>query len=149
MTARKPLTRTEIILMCQNQSRGGIACGCGCGEPLDPVVEGVIDEHVIPRKLTEIGSEGERDVLTNRRFYRKPCAMRKTRDDLAVIAKARAQGGETGQAARRERRGHGSIKSAGFRKDVTKGFDGKVRPRKSSETTTPTRGGYEPKANEQ
>ena len=111
MTARKALTRTEVILICQRQAQGLILCGCGCGEPLDPVSEGIIDEHVMPRKLTAIGCEGERDALENRGFWRKPCAMEKTRRDLALIAKARAQGGETGQRARREKRGHGTIKS--------------------------------------
>ena len=109
MTQRKALTRTEIILICQRQAQGPILCGCGCGEPLDPVTEKVIDEHVIPRKASEIGFEAERDALENRGFWRKPCAKDKTARDLAVIAKARAQGGETGQRARRERRGHGTI----------------------------------------
>lgn len=110
MTARKALTRTEIILLCQRQATGLILCGCGCGEPLDPVTEKVIDEHGLARKLCEPGSEAERDVLENRSFYRWPCAVEKTRGDLAQIAKARAQGGETGQKARRDRRGGSSIK---------------------------------------
>ena len=111
MTARKALTRTEIILLCQLQAEGPILCGCGCGVPLDPVKERVVDEHVIPRKLVEEGSEAERDVIENRRFYRWPCALKKTKGDLAKIAKADRQAGETGQRARRERRGSGSIKS--------------------------------------
>ncbi|GEM_PF-568382 len=109
MTERPKLTRTQLILLCQRQSTGLILCGCGCGEPLDPVVEQVIDEHDLPRKLSAEGHEGERDVLENRGLLRKPCAMEKTRADLAQIAKARAQGGETGQYARREKRGHGLI----------------------------------------
>lgn len=111
MIQRKALTRTEIILLCQRQAQGPILCGCGCGVPLDPVGEQVIDEHVLPRRLTETGCEDERDVLENRAFLRKPCAMEKTKADLARIAKARAMGGETGQRARRERRGKGSIPS--------------------------------------
>lgn len=108
---RKALTRTETILICQRQAGAPILCGCGCGEPLDPVNEGVIDEHVIPRKLAERGFEAERDVLGNRSLWRLPCAKAKTAEDLGRIAKARAQGGETGQRARREKRGGGSIKS--------------------------------------
>ena len=131
MTARKALTRTEIILLCQRQASGPILCGCGCGEPLDPVKERVVDEHVIPRKLVEEGSEAERDVLENRRFYRWPCALTKTKVDLAKIAKADRQGGETGQRARRERRGSGLIQSRGFDKSKSRGFDGKVRDRRS------------------
>ena len=52
MTKRKPLTRTEVILLCQRQAQGPILCGCGCGEPLDPVTERVVDEHVIPRVIS-------------------------------------------------------------------------------------------------
>ena len=132
MTARKALTRTETILLCQRQAQGPILCGCGCGEPLDPVKERVVDEHVIPRKLVEEGSEAERDVIENRRFYRWPCALKKTKADLAQIAKADRQAGETGQRARRDRRGSGLIKSRGFDKTKSKGFDGKVRDRRPS-----------------
>lgn len=109
MTERRALTRTQTILILQRQTAAPILCGCGCGEPLDPVKERVVDEHVIPRKLAEAGSEGERDVIENRRFYRWPCALEKTRADLARIAKAAAQGGETGQYARRQKRGSGTI----------------------------------------
>lgn len=126
MTKRKPLTRTEVILLCQLQAQGPILCGCGCGEPLDPVTERVVDEHVIPRELSEVGAQGERDDLTNRRFYRWPCALEKTRRDLAQIAKAKRQGGEEkGQRARREKRGGGSIKSPGFGNRSRK-FNGEI-----------------------
>lgn len=114
MTKRRALNRTEVILVLQRQTAAPILCGCGCGEPLDPVTERVVDEHVIPRELSEVGCQGERDDLANRRFYRWPCALEKTRTDLAKIAKAKAQGGETGQYARRQKRGHGSIQSGGF-----------------------------------
>lgn len=109
MTDRKALTRTEVILLCQRQALGPILCGCGCGEPLDPVNEKVVDEHGLPRKLCEPGREAERDVLENRSFYRWPCAIAKTNKDLTQIAKAKAQGGETGQYARRQKRGGSSI----------------------------------------
>lgn len=126
MTQRRALNRTEIILVLQRQTAAPILCGCGCGEPLDPVTERVVDEHVIPRELTEVGHQGERDDIANRRFYRWPCALEKTRTDLARIAKAKAQGGETGQYARRKKRGHGSILSRGFDKTRTKKLDGSV-----------------------
>lgn len=109
MTERTRLTRTQTVLILQKQATGPILCGCGCGVELDPVNERIVDEHVIPRKQAAAGHEGERDVLENRRFYRWPCAMEKTRADLAVIAKAKAQGGETGQYARRQKRGKGTI----------------------------------------
>lgn len=127
MTERKALTRTQIILICQRQAQGPILCGCGCGEPLDPVGEKVIDEHGLARKLCEPGSEAERDVLENRSFYRWPCAVEKTRTDLAMIAKAKAQAGETGQKARRDRRGESLIKSRGFG-DQSRKFDGTISP---------------------
>lgn len=111
MTARKALTRTETILILQRQATGPILCGCGCGEELEPVVEGVIDEHVLPRTLSERGFESERDDLGNRGFWRVPCAKAKTAEDMGRIAKAKRAGGETGQRARREKRGGGSIKS--------------------------------------
>lgn len=109
MTERTRLTRTQTVLILQRQATGLILCGCGCGVELDPVNERIVDEHVIPRKQAASGHEGERDVLENRRFYRWPCALEKTRADLAVIAKAKAQGGETGQYARRQKRGKGTI----------------------------------------
>ncbi|MGU3457263.1 hypothetical protein ACLBV5_13225 [Brevundimonas sp. M1A4_2e] len=133
MTKRRPLNRTETILVLQRQTAAPILCGCGCGKPLDPVTERVVDEHVIPRELSEVGRQGERDDLANRRFYRWPCALEKTRTDLAKIAKAKAQGGETGQFARRQKRGHGSIQSRGFDKTRTKRFDGSVVSRLQSE----------------
>ena len=106
MTARKPLTRAQFaFLLIQQEGR----CGCGCGVKLDPMGEGVIDEHVIPRELSEPGSQGERDALSNRRLFRKPCAKAKTTGDIAQIAKAKRQAREKGQAARREKRGKGSI----------------------------------------
>jgi hypothetical protein len=111
MTDRTRLSRTETIVILQRQAAGPILCGCGCGVALDPVNERVVDEHVLPRKLTEQGCEAERDVLANRSFYRWPCALEKTKSDLAKIAKAKAQGGETGQFARRQKRGGGSIKT--------------------------------------
>ncbi|WP_312144152.1 hypothetical protein [Brevundimonas sp.] len=138
MTSRKSLTRTQVILLCQQQAQGPILCGCGCGEPLDPVTERVVDEHVIPRELSEVGRQGERDTIDNRRFYRWPCALEKTRADLARIAKAKAQGGETGQYARRQKRGASSIKSGS--RWPPKGAV-KLPSKKSSATrTTPTAG---------
>lgn len=97
-------------------------CGCGCGEPLEPLTEGVIDEHRIALQLT-----GSND-LGNREFWRKPCSVEKTKGDLTGISKAkRIEARENG--TRRERK---PIVSAGFNKTITRGFDGKVRPRKGA-----------------
>ena len=83
---RRPLTRVEIITLAVEQNG---RCGCGCGEKLDAVREGVIDEHRIPLELT-----GAND-LSNRALYRKPCAVKKTKDDHAAIAKCKRLAGET------------------------------------------------------
>jgi len=103
---RRPLTRAEFgQLMIDQEGR----CACGCGEKLQPMTEGVIDEHL--RALALLGT----NALDNRALYRKPCARKKTDEqDTPRIAKAKAQAGETGQYARRQKRGHGSIKSPGF-----------------------------------
>jgi len=43
-----------------------------------------------------------------------PHHLQKTKLDVKMIARAKRRSGETGQYARRQKRGHGSIKSAGF-----------------------------------
>jgi len=106
---RKALTRKQlIVLMLEQEGR----CGCGCGVKLDPMGEGVIDEHWNPLGLT-----GTNDT-ENRRLLRKPCATAKTKPDVARIAKAKRQGRETGQQARRAVKG-GSIPSRPFPKTKT------------------------------
>lgn len=115
---RKPLTKKQRAELTMRQ--GGL-CGCGCGGKLDHPGEGTIDEHWNPLGLT-----GTND-LDNRRLLRKPCAAKKTaEEDVPRIAKAKAQAGETGQYARRQKRGGGMIKNRGFG-SVSKGFDGRVK----------------------
>lgn len=83
--ARKVLTRAEALAVLCRQA-GGIACGCGCGEPLDPLNEGVVDEHL--RALGLLGG----NELDNRAWFRKPCARRKTdAEDTPRMAKAKRQ----------------------------------------------------------
>ncbi len=78
---RKPLTRREVIqLMLDQDGR----CGCGCGVKLQPMTEGVIDEHIIPLGIRENANE-----LANRALYRKPCAAKKTSGDQSAIAKCK------------------------------------------------------------
>ena len=103
---RKALTRKQlIVLMLEQEGR----CGCGCGVKLDPLGEGVIDEHWNPLGLT---GPSETD---NRRLLRKPCARENSdTEDTPRITKAKRQGGEKGQWARRQNRGHGLIQSRGF-----------------------------------
>lgn len=65
--ARKPLNRAEaLFVMIRQTPDGRVLCGCGCGEPLDPLGEGVIDEHV--RALSLLGG----NELDNRSWYRRP-----------------------------------------------------------------------------
>jgi hypothetical protein len=90
--ARKPLTRREYLQLCIDQMG---RCGCGCGVKLDPMGEGVIDEHVIALELTGT------NALPNRSLWRKPCSVEKTKRDAKAIAKAKRLAGETGTAPRR------------------------------------------------
>jgi len=104
---RKPLTPKQRAQIALDQEG---RCGCGCGEKLDHAREGTIDEHIIPLAL---GGSNDRE---NRMLFRLPCAKGKTKDDVARIAKSKAMAGETGQRARRAKRGHGLIQSRGFQK---------------------------------
>jgi hypothetical protein len=126
---RRPLTRREVMQLMLDQEG---KCACGCGVKLNPMTEGVIDEHRVP--LAQLGTND----LDNRHLYRKPCAKRKTEGkdgDNARTAKAKRQAGETGQYARREARGGGSIpqrvdpwpvKTSLSHPTLKRGFDGKV-----------------------
>lgn len=88
-TKRRKLTPMEVIHLTMKQDG---YCGCGCGEKLDALREGVIDEHLIPLAY---GREDAND-LPNRALYRKPCARRKTdEEDLPGIAQAKRRAGET------------------------------------------------------
>ena len=72
-------------------------------------------EHVIPWALSFDDSDD------NLKIAHTVCHKTlKTKDDVKRIAKAKAQGGETGQYARRQNRGHGLIQSRPFSKDGPK-----------------------------
>lgn len=115
--ARRALTRRETIEIAVRQ---GGKCGCGCGHRLNALTEGVIDEHVLPLIL------GGTNDLTNRALWRKPCAVAKTKADRTADAKVKRLREETcaGEPARK-------IQSRGFDKSKSRGFDGKVRDRRS------------------
>lgn len=84
---RKPLTRAQAIeLACRQKG----LCGCGCGVALQPLTEGVVDEHVV---CLEYRQEWAND-LRNRALYRRPCAATKTKTDQGGIAKAKRLAGE-------------------------------------------------------
>lgn len=74
---------------------------------------------------------GGETTLENSQVECLKCAKSTHEKDTAMCAKADRQGQRTGQQARRKKRGHGSIQNRGFDKTLTKGFDGKVRPRTS------------------
>lgn len=92
---RKPLTRAEFGQLMIDQEG---SCACGCAEKLQPLGEGVIDEHRVALAL------GGTNDLENRELWRKPCAASKTtRKDAPAIAKAkRIEARENG--TRRERK---------------------------------------------
>jgi hypothetical protein len=113
---RRALTRKEYLHLAIDQNG---RCGCGCGVKLDAMKEGVRDEHRIPL------AQGGTNALPNRELWRQPCSAAKDKRDAKDTAKCkRIEARETG--TRRERP---PIPSRGFDKTLTKGFDGKVRPR--------------------
>ena len=78
---RRPLTRRETIELAVRQ---GGRCGCGCGDKLDALREGVTDEHRIPLAM------GGTNDLSNRELWRTPCAKQKTaKADQPAIAKVK------------------------------------------------------------
>lgn len=88
-------------------------------------------EHVIPWALSFD------DTDDNLRIAHTVChKTMKTVDDVARIAKAKRQGGEKGQAYRREKRGHGLIQSRPFPKIESqwpkgRGFSGRKNEKDS------------------
>jgi hypothetical protein len=112
--ARKPLTRRQSLQLMLDQNG---RCGCGCGVKLDPMGEGVIDEH-----LTALELGGTNDIA-NRALLRKPCAKAKTakKDSPAIGKVRRITARENGT-----RRARKAIPSAPF-SDKTRGFDGQIK----------------------
>lgn len=132
---RKPLTRRETIqLMLDQEGR----CGCGCGVKLEPMKEGVIDEHVIPLGIRENANE-----LANRALYRKPCAAKKTPGDQSAIAKCkRIEARENG--TRRERKPIPQRVGGGWPAKGSQKLSGRGWPKKAE----PGSHGYEAKRSE-
>lgn len=65
-------------------------------------------------------------ALENLQALCPPCHAIKTKIDMGQIAKVRRMAMETGQQARRARRGHGLIRSRPFDKTLSKKMDGTV-----------------------
>ena len=86
LETRRVLTRRETIELAVRQ---GGKCGCGCGEKLNALTEGVIDEHVLALIL------GGTNDLDNRALWRTPCAKAKTKGDRSADAKVKRLRGET------------------------------------------------------
>lgn len=57
---RRALNRVQIITLVARQN---LRCGCGCGDPLDPVC---IDEHIVPRETLPADRA---DDLDNRALF--------------------------------------------------------------------------------
>lgn len=93
---RQRLTKFEFATLFLAQEG---RCGCGCGERLEA---GKVDEeHTRP-----VGLDGQAKPDS---LWKRDCHKNKTRKDVADIARAKRRAGETGQRARRERRGGSSI----------------------------------------
>jgi len=89
-------------------------------------------DHIIPWALAF------NDDDDNLRVAHKTCHRTdKTGDDVARIAKSKRMGGEKGQWARRQNRGHGLIQSRGFpvggpkQKIASRGFQRKPKGRET------------------
>ena len=84
------------------EEQGGICARSWCeAQALDV-------DHIIP--LWNYGTNERSNLVA----LCTTCHAQKTKAEAAMRAKAKAQAGETGQHARRQKRGHGSIKSASF-----------------------------------
>ena len=126
---RNRLTPSQIRELRERQDW---LCGCGCGKPLNGS-DGIanwwwawVDEHVLPLDL------GGTNDLSNRAIYLVKCAKRKTREDRKRIDKARRIRKTEAGDVRPKRK----IVGRGFAKDLSRGFDGKVRARRASDAPT-------------
>lgn len=103
---RRVLTRRETIELAVRQ---GGRCGCGCGEKLNALTEGVTDEHVIPL------ARGGTNDLENRALWRTPCAIEKTKGDRSSDAKVkRIEARENGTRRPRKQIPGAKLQSGGF-----------------------------------
>lgn len=93
--------------------------GGTCAYPECEETQGLEYDHILCLGL------GGKHRAENIQPLCKPHHRAKTDLDVRLIARAKRCAGETGQRARRERRGSGSIKSAGFGQRTRK-FNGEV-----------------------
>lgn len=95
--------------------------GGTCAYPECEVTEGLEYDHILALKI------GGKHRAENIQPLCKAHHLAKTARDVKMIARAKRLAGETGQQARRAKRGESSIKSAGFPNRNRK-FDGSVGP---------------------
>jgi len=115
--------------------RDGWVCKCGCDKPCDrskvvPHPDAPTIGHII---ALACGGDHTRENVQCERWG---CNARKNNEqDTPRASKIKRQRGETGQQARRKKRGFSliqgktKIENRGFDKKLSKGFDGKVRSR--------------------
>jgi 5-methylcytosine-specific restriction endonuclease McrA len=115
MTKRKRLTLTQKV-----ELLGTHALCPECREPYSGSVE---FDHVVPLALCGADDEGNLVPLC------APCHASKTSGDIARIAKAKRQGGEKGQQARRKAGKTRTIPSRGFDARYRKRLNGEVEKR--------------------
>lgn len=125
MNARKPMTPARMRRIWEREK--GVCWFCTKPVPMRGG-DLVRYDHRIPVEISQDDSDGGIYPI-----HREPCDRLKTAADQAKIAKVRRMGAEKGQAARRAKNGS-QIKSRGFDKSQTRGFDGKVRARKNGES---------------
>lgn len=93
-----------------------------CGNKI--TVPWIAGHYPVPHNL------GGRTVIENGRVEGLCCAPKTHAEDTKVAAKTKRQARETGQQARLERRGHGTIQNRGFDENWTRGVNGKARKNK-------------------
>lgn len=110
--ARKKFTRQQINAAHADQN----GCCAWCGHPMSLFIA----DHVLPLEL------GGPTALRNLQLLCLECNATKTIDDVKRIAKARRlRKREAGEHTPTKR----PLRSRGFDKRLSKGFDGKVRVR--------------------
>ena len=100
-----------------HERHGGRCADCGDLVPVNG--PGVVYDHFI--QLAIDGPEEDRNVDC----LCFTCNKKKTAEDARVRAKIKRLRGETGNSSKPKR----AIPSPGFRKDITKKFDGRIVPR--------------------
>jgi len=112
--SRRYLTKREVAALALSQ--GGL-CACGCGGKLEP--GNFICEHTIP---LAIGENSKPDAL-----WLIACARKKTKSDVANIAKCRRLRGDSGR--RKPGARVAKIASRGFDRRFKKKMDGTTERR--------------------